>query len=107
MLQKYLVNFWVWWYFIQIREFGKTILRTWLYALGFTNLVPMITNLFRPLYQDYTIIGYVIGFIVRSVWSVFGLVSMFFITIPLLIIYLVMVILPLLPIIMILSYFVL
>jgi hypothetical protein len=74
-----------------------------MYSIGYLNVVPMLRNLFTPLYQDYTFTGRVVGLLIRSVWVLFGFLIMIPITIIVLIGIISMILIPLIPIFMILS----
>jgi hypothetical protein len=106
IIKKYIINFWLWWYRIEVKEFGRNMLRLWMYMLGRFNVVPMATNLFTPLYQDYSAVGRMISLIIRSVWVVVGGSLQLIVTIPIVIIFVILVFLPLIPIYMIISFLV-
>ena len=95
--KRYFLNFWLWWYAVEARLFLAKLTSIWLFTLEFLNLVPMLSNLFEPLYQDYTRTGRIVGFIFRSGWIFFGSLAQLVITIPLVVAFVVFLILPLLP----------
>lgn len=105
MVQKFFVNFWIWWYLINIGNLRKSLLRIWLYWLGYMNVVPMVRNIFVPIYQDTSIAGRSISLIIRINWIFFGSISQAIVTIPIVFLFFIALILPFLPIIMILTYF--
>jgi len=104
MIKDYIINFWLWWYFVKVKEIGQILLRYWLFLLGYLNVVPMVKNFFIPLYQDYTFIGRVISFIIRFIWVVVGSIIQIIATVPLIFLFIIIFFLPIIPIIMILSY---
>jgi len=107
LFKRYFVNFWIWWYVIQNKELLKKGLSFWMYTMGFFKIVPMLTNLFVPLYQDETRMGRVIAFPIRFIWVIVGSLLQIAITIPLLANYLLYLALPLIPIWNVTSYYIL
>lgn len=72
MFRDYVINFWVWWYFIKVPEWGELLLHRLVFILQYTNTLVMAQNLFTPLFQDDSGVGKMISFIIRSVWVWFG-----------------------------------
>jgi hypothetical protein len=105
-IKQYFLNFWIWWYVINARTFGQNLLAKWNFTLGFLNLVPMLSNLFVPLYQDYSRTGILVSIPIRLVWVVSGTIIQILITIPLVLAYLVYLILPVLPLLAVISFFI-
>jgi hypothetical protein len=66
----------------------------------------MVTNLFVPLYQDYSAIGRITSLGIRSVWIFVGGIFQVFLTIPVLLYVIIIFILPVVPIVMIASSFI-
>lgn len=54
-----------------------------MYVLGILNVVPMLANLFVPLYQDYSLTGRFISFVIRLVWGFSGFIIFLLAGIPL------------------------
>ncbi len=104
LLKRYFLNFWVWWYAVEARLFLGKLTSTWLFVLEFLNLVPMLSNLFEPLYQDYTRTGRIVGFMFRSGWIFFGSLAQIIVTIPLLAAFVLFLILPVLPVWAVISF---
>lgn len=101
-MTEFVVNFFVWWYAIRVREFFKRIYGWALFILEYTNTLPMAQNLFVPLFQDNTGIGRVIGFAIRITWVWFGGMASAVFILPLGIVLLVYALLPIIFIIEIL-----
>lgn len=106
MLKKYLLNFWLWWYGVQIRTILKSTYSFWSLSLANLNILPMFTNLFVPMYQDTSISGKIVSFVIRSTWVSIGSILQFFITIPLLGIILLWMVLPFLCIFQVINFFI-
>ncbi|MFQ5493450.1 MAG: hypothetical protein ACE5DX_04795 [Candidatus Dojkabacteria bacterium] len=98
VFKHYIINFWVWWYLVRGRHVLERIVGIWNFTLGYFNVVPMLRNLFVPLYQDYSNIGIVISIPIRLVWVIVGSAMQLLITAPLLIAYMIFLMLPLLPV---------
>jgi len=98
LVKRYLINFFVWWYIVQAKELFKELANSWGFFLGYVNLLPMIQNLFVPLYQDYTLVGKLMSFPIRIVWIVIASFLVFLFTIPLLFIFVFFLAFPLLTI---------
>jgi hypothetical protein len=106
MFKKYFINFWVWWYWINTREVLGSLFRFWLMVLGKLNVVPMLSNLFVPLYQDYSVIGRFVSFVIRFSWSFFGLITFLLIGIPILALALLYLAAPVIVVYQIISFFI-
>lgn len=104
MVKKYFFNFWIWWYGVQLVYVFQTIYSFWSMSLANMNILPMMSNLFVPMYQDQSFTGKMISFVVRLLWVVFGGLLQFLITIPLLLILLIWILLPFLCIIQIFRF---
>jgi len=102
---KYVVNPWIWWYWIKGAEVFNTLLQIWSFSLAYMNVVPMLRNLFQPLYQDYSFVGRVVAFPIRLGWVVGGSLIQLVITVPVIFAFLIYLILPILPIIQLVRYF--
>jgi hypothetical protein len=92
------VNFWIWWYVVKAYDFAQELFGYWAFMLNYLNLPVMASNMFVPLYQDTSTVGKFISFIIRSVWIFFGGIFMIIITIPLLAVYGLYLLLPVLPV---------
>jgi len=106
-LQRYILNFWIWWYVIVHKAILAKLFGSWGFVLGKLNVVPMLTNLFQPLFQDFTKVGRLIAFPIRSIWVLIGSSIQIIVTIPLLFIYVVYLAMPMIPVWAVISYFVL
>ena len=106
MVRDYFLNFWIWWYFVKGREVLGALLRAWLSVLGWLNVVPMISNLFVPLYQDYSVIGRFISFVIRFTWGFGGLVIFFACGAPFIALALLYLALPVVAVYQVLDYFI-
>lgn len=74
--------------------------------MEFLNILPMLRNLFVPLYQDYTRLGRIIAFPIRSTWALVGLLLQIVIIPPILFMILVYLLMPIAPFYGIFSYLV-
>jgi len=104
ILRKYIFGFWIWWYIIENRNVWRRISGVFNFTLGYFNVVPMVQNLFVPLFQDETRTGRLISFPIRLAWILIGSLLQIFVLIPLLAIYLTYLVLPVLPFWGIVSY---
>lgn len=107
LLNRYFINYFIWWYAVQARIVIGKILETWIFIMNMLNVTPMLRNLFQPLYQDYTRMGRLIAFPIRFSWVLFGtLIGLVLLPIFLgiVITYLVLPIMPLYGILSYLSY---
>ena len=104
LLKKYLLDFWIWWYVVNAKATIMNILRIWGFTLSYFNIVPMLKNMFVPLYQDFTLTGKLISIPIRLTWVFFGSILQFLVTVPLLVYLVFYLLLPILPIIGIVSY---
>ncbi|KXK26793.1 MAG: hypothetical protein TR69_WS6001000814 [candidate division WS6 bacterium OLB20] len=103
-MKKYFINFWLWWYVIEAGQVARNLINMWSFTLGYFNVVPMARNLFVPLYQDYSAIGYAISFPIRLIWITVGSIMQLFVTVPLLLLFLMYLVLPLIPVFQLLRY---
>lgn len=104
LFTKYFLNFWVWWYLVQNKNTVRALVGYWSFTLGYFNILPMAQNLFKPLFQDESKEGKFIAFPIRLTWIFIGSFFQLLLTIPLLIMYLIYLILPLLPVWAIVEY---
>ena len=73
LINRYFVNYFLWWYIVQARiVFGK-LLGGWVFVINMLNVTPMLRNLFQPLYQDNSRMGRLIAFPIRLTWVSFGM----------------------------------
>lgn len=72
LLNRYFINYFIWWYFVQAKAMVGKVLETWIFILNILNVGPMLKNLFQPLYQDYSRMGRLIAFPIRLTWVLFG-----------------------------------
>lgn len=105
-MKNYTVDFFLWWYLINGKNIFSKLITNWRFTLESLNLVPMMKNLFLPLFQDYTWEGKLIAVPFRLLWVIFGLIFQIFYSIGLLIVLLVYIVCPLLPILIIASNFI-
>lgn len=103
---RYFFNFWVWWYVVIAYDLARYLLGKWSFVLNLLNLPVMVTNMFVPLYQDYSIGGKFISFIIRFFWVIFGSIAMIVITIPIVLVYVVYLLVPLMPLFALLGTFI-
>jgi hypothetical protein len=101
---KYIINFWIWWYGVQSVIIAQNLFGTWTYMLGYLNIVPMLTNLFTPLFQDYSKTGRIIAFPIRLTWVIVGSIFLLILSIPLIFMFFLYLLLPLAPLVAISSY---
>ncbi len=106
LFNRYFLNFFLWWYFVEARIFLSKIIGFWIYTMELLNILPMLRNLFVPLYQDYTRLGRIIAFPIRFTWVLDGLVLQIVIIPPMVFIILVYLIMPIAPFYGIFSYLV-
>jgi len=83
MIRKYFLNFWLWWYGVRFYRLLLSIYSFWTLAFANLNILPMMANLFVPMYQDRSFSGRVISFFLRFSWVIVGLILQLLITIPL------------------------
>jgi len=98
MIKRYIINFWVWWYVVKAYDLAQELIGYWGFLLNYLNIPSMLTNLFVPLYQDYSWGGKFISLIIRSAWVIFGSLVMIFVTIPIIFIYFVYILIPFMPV---------
>lgn len=83
MIKKYFLNFWIWWYGAQLLTVIQKALSLWNFTLMRLNVLPMITNLFVPMFQDTSFSGKILSFFLRIVWILWGTIIQILVTIPL------------------------
>ena len=71
-MKKYFWNFFLWWYIFNGKSVFTALVSNWIYTLESINLIPMITSLFLPLYQDYSWEGKLVAVPFRILWVIFG-----------------------------------
>ncbi|MBN2015423.1 hypothetical protein JW766_01185 [Candidatus Dojkabacteria bacterium] len=106
MLKKYFLNFWIWWYGAQLRACLQMTYSFWSLSLATLNILPMLANLFVPMYQDASISGRIISLFFRVVWVFGGSLIQILITIPLISVVFIWVILPPLCLVQIVRFFI-
>lgn len=94
-MQRYLVNFFVYWYTVEVPVAFTKMYEQLLLLLEATKTLPMATNLTKPLYQDDSPFGRNLGFVIRLLWVWVGGVGCFVMFIPVAAYYLVYALLPL------------
>ena len=103
---RYFFNFWVWWYVVNAYDLYRKLIEKWSFLLNYLNLPSMVVNIFVPIYQDYSIGGKFISFIIRFFWIIFGTLFMIIITVPFLAIYIIYLLLPFMPVFALLGTFI-
>lgn len=81
LLKNYIIDFWIWWYFIEGKRVLKKMVSDWSFVLAYLNLVPMLRNLFVPLFQDYSWEGKLVAVPFRLTWVLIGTIAMLVFTI--------------------------
>lgn len=99
LIKEFLIDFWVWWYFVNSRVVFRKLESQWLKLLIQFNLVPMAKNIFKPLYQDYSAEGLVVALPFRIGWIFFGSILQLLATAVLLTIFVIYFVIPVLPVI--------
>jgi hypothetical protein len=103
LFKNYLLDFWLWWYWFNLKRVLAEIVKDWNFTIGYLNLVPMVKNIFRPMFQDNSWEGKLVAIPFRVIWSVFASVLLLIYTILLVVALLVYLALPLLPLIILLG----
>jgi hypothetical protein len=103
---KYFFNFWIWWYIVKAYDVARELFGRWSFVLNYLNIPAMATNLFVPLYQDNSVVGKFISFLIRSVWIIIGGSITLVFAVPLIAIYFVYLLLPIMPIFAVLGTFI-
>lgn len=98
LLNRYFLNYFVWWYLVQSKIIIAKIFGGWMFLLNLLNVPPMLKNLFRPLYQDNTRMGRIIAFPIRLTWVFFGLMIELLLLPILGVVILIYMVLPIIPI---------
>jgi hypothetical protein len=106
MFKKYIINFWIWWYGVNLVSIFHSVYSFWSLSLANLNILPMFANLFVPMYQDQTLMGKALSLFLRFMWVIFGSLIQFLITIPLIFILSIWVLLPPLCLIQIFRFFI-
>ena len=71
-MKTYFINFFLWWYLLNGKKVYINLVGKWLYTLEALNVIPMLTNLFRPLFQDQSWEGKLIAVPFRLIWVILG-----------------------------------
>lgn len=100
-MKNYILNFFLWWYWLNGKEFFSRLVTNWRYTLESLNLVPMMRNFFSPLYQDYSWEGKLVAIPFRLFWVFFGTVFMIFYTVGLFIVWVGYILAPIFPIVIV------
>jgi hypothetical protein len=93
-MREYVINYFVWWYWIRLKDVAKGALSQLMFYLQYTNALPMARYLFVPLYQDNTGVGRIISVIIRLTWAWIGGVLSVMMAVPNFIFLLLWVLLP-------------
>ena len=72
LFKYYFLDFFIWWYYIEGIKVVKKMIADWSFVLAYLNLVPMITNLFTPLFQDNSWEGKLVAVPFRLGWVIVG-----------------------------------
>jgi hypothetical protein len=67
-MRLYVINFFVWWYRVQLPYFVRKFADWVAFNLEYTNTLPMARNWNVPLFQDTSGAGKFISIIIRSIW---------------------------------------
>lgn len=70
LIKKYLLDFWLWWYWFYAKQVLTDFKKHWIFTLGSLNLIPMATNLFNPLFKDYSWEGRLVAIPIRLTWVI-------------------------------------
>ena len=97
LFKNYFFNFWIWWYLVKGRDILLRLTGAWSQMLALLNIVPMVKNLFVPLFQDTSWEGKLVAIPFRLVWAFFGSLIMVVYTAILLLALVFYLIMPLLP----------
>lgn len=100
-MQRYVTNFFVYWYRVEVPSAWRRLYKHLLYLLESTSTLPMATNLNKPLYQDDSPFGRNLGFVIRLVWVWVGGAATFVAIIPFFVYYLLYSLLPIIALLLI------
>jgi hypothetical protein len=100
-MKNYILNFFLWWYLVNGKDVFSKLVTNWRYTLEAMNLVPMLRNLFAPLYQDYSWEGKLVAIPFRIFWVLFGIFFQLLYTLGLIVVLIGYLLVPILPIIII------
>lgn len=103
LIKKYLLDFWIWWYWFSAKDVLKDFKKHWIFILGYLNLLPMLTNLFVPLFKDYSWEGRIVAFPIRFTWVIVATILLLLYSALLLVTIICYFALPLLPVVVIYS----
>ncbi len=106
MIKKYILNFWVWWYGAKFVDVLSNAYSFWSLSLANLNILPMLNNLLVPMYQDQSLTGKFLSFILRLTWVFFGSLIQFAITIPIVLVILLWVSAPIICLFEIFKFFI-
>ena len=96
---EYTFGFIVWWYLYKLPDIFRDLVFRYVYALNITKTLPMVLNLFHPLYGDNSQFGFIFGFVFRLIWFFFGFIFCTIYILPFVIFFIFFVMAPLLPIV--------
>ena len=103
ILKNYLLDFWVWWYWFALKRVLFEARKYWNFTAGYLNIVPMLRNLFRPMFQDNTWEGKLVAIPFRLIWSFFGIIILAIYSILLFTGILIYLLIPILPVLVLLN----
>lgn len=103
-MKEYTLNFFIWYYIYKVRDLGLTVYSRFVFILILTRTLPMIKNIYKPMFGDNDIVGRLIGLFIRFWWSLFGLIVSVVYIIPFVIAFIIFILLPLIPIFMLIKY---
>lgn len=106
MMVKYFINFWIWWYVVKAYDIASELVVYWSFVLNYINLPLMTLNLFVPLYQDESLVGKFISFIIRLVWILIGSLLMLILTIPMVSVFILYLLVPIMPVFVIIGTYI-
>lgn len=93
-IRDYIFNFFSWWYLVHCREQAEKLVQRFVFLLQYTNTLPMAQNFGKPLYQDDSNVGVLIGLVVRGAWVWFGGIFSVLLVIPFTFIFVLHLVLP-------------
>jgi hypothetical protein len=103
-MKRYLIDPIHWYFLVFFKDFAQEhFLNQYIFFLNKTNTIPMMKNLFVPIYQDQSSIGKAMGFIIRSIWITYGSIVSTIKIIPFLLVSVLVLVLPFLGILFILN----
>lgn len=104
-MKDYIINFFVWYYQIFVLGFFRDhVALRFSFLLNQTNALPSARNIRKPLYQDSSSLGMLLGVVIRAWWIATGSVISFILIIPNVALFSLILILPLLLPLQIITY---